>query len=59
MTSRPRCAGPAVHDLEHTFRERWYGSSVLDLPSPVRQLYDRAYHMGATTSLPLPRPGAG
>ncbi len=31
--------GPAVHDLEHTFRERWYGSSVLDLPSPVRQLY--------------------
>ena len=25
--------GAAVHDLEHTFRERWYGSSVLDLPS--------------------------
>ena len=25
--------GPAVHDLEHTFRERWYGSSVLDVPS--------------------------
>ena len=48
--------GPAVHDLEHTFRERWYGSSVLDLPSPVRQLYDRAYHMGATTSRPLPEP---
>jgi phosphatidylserine/phosphatidylglycerophosphate/cardiolipin synthase-like enzyme len=48
--------GPAVHDLEHTFRERWYGSSVLDLPSPVRQLYDRAYHMGATTSRPLPDP---
>jgi phosphatidylserine/phosphatidylglycerophosphate/cardiolipin synthase-like enzyme len=48
--------GPAVHDLEHTFRERWYGSSVLDLPSPVRQLYDRAYHMGATTSRPLPAP---
>ena len=42
--------GPAVHDLEHTFRERWYGSSVLDLPSPIRQLYDRAYHMGAMTS---------
>ena len=42
--------GPAVHDLEHTFRERWYGSSVLDLPSPVRQLYDRAYHMGAMTA---------
>jgi phosphatidylserine/phosphatidylglycerophosphate/cardiolipin synthase-like enzyme len=48
--------GPAVHDLEHTFRERWYGSSVLDLPSPVRQLYDRAYHMGAMTSRPLPEP---
>jgi phosphatidylserine/phosphatidylglycerophosphate/cardiolipin synthase-like enzyme len=48
--------GPAVHDLEHTFRERWYGSSVLDLPSPVRQLYDRAYHMGAMTSRPLPQP---
>jgi phosphatidylserine/phosphatidylglycerophosphate/cardiolipin synthase-like enzyme len=48
--------GPAVHDLEHTFRERWYGSSVLDLPSPLRQLYDRAYHMGAMTSRPLPEP---
>jgi phosphatidylserine/phosphatidylglycerophosphate/cardiolipin synthase-like enzyme len=48
--------GPAVHDLEHTFRERWYGSSVLDLPSPVRQLYDRAYHIGAMTSRPLPEP---
>jgi phosphatidylserine/phosphatidylglycerophosphate/cardiolipin synthase-like enzyme len=50
--------GPAVHDLEHTFRERWYGSSALDLPSPVRQLYDRAYHMGAMTSRPLPEPTA-
>jgi phosphatidylserine/phosphatidylglycerophosphate/cardiolipin synthase-like enzyme len=49
-------SGPAVHDLEHTFRERWYGSSVLDLPSPIRQLYDRAYHMGAMTSRPLPEP---
>ena len=48
--------GPAVHDLEHTFRERWYGSSVLDLSSPVRQLYDRAYHIGAMTSRPLPEP---
>jgi phosphatidylserine/phosphatidylglycerophosphate/cardiolipin synthase-like enzyme len=48
--------GPAVHDLEHTFRERWYGSSVLDLPSPVRQLYDHAYHIGAMTSRPLPEP---
>jgi phosphatidylserine/phosphatidylglycerophosphate/cardiolipin synthase-like enzyme len=50
--------GPAAHDLEHTFRERWYGSSVLDLPSPVRQLYDRAYHIGAMTSRPLPEPTA-
>jgi phosphatidylserine/phosphatidylglycerophosphate/cardiolipin synthase-like enzyme len=48
--------GPAVHDLEHTFRERWYGSNVLDLPSPARQLYDRAYHIGAMTSRPLPEP---
>jgi phosphatidylserine/phosphatidylglycerophosphate/cardiolipin synthase-like enzyme len=48
--------GPAVHDLEHTFRERWYGSSVLDIPSPLRQLYDRAYHAGAMTGRPLPEP---
>jgi phosphatidylserine/phosphatidylglycerophosphate/cardiolipin synthase-like enzyme len=48
--------GPAVHDLEHTFRERWYGSSALDLPSPIRQLYDRTYHMGAMTTRPLPEP---
>ena len=44
------------HDLEYAFRERWYRSSVLDLPSPVRQLYDRAYHIGAMTSRPLPEP---
>jgi phosphatidylserine/phosphatidylglycerophosphate/cardiolipin synthase-like enzyme len=48
--------GPVVHDLEHTFRERWYGSSVLDIPSPLRQLYDRAYHASAMTGLPLPEP---
>jgi phosphatidylserine/phosphatidylglycerophosphate/cardiolipin synthase-like enzyme len=48
--------GAAVHDLEHTFRERWYGSSVLDIPSPIRQLYDRAYHAGAMTGKPLPEP---
>ena len=47
---------PGGHDLEHTFRERWYGSSVLDIPSPFRQLYDRAYHMGAMTGTPAPRP---
>jgi phosphatidylserine/phosphatidylglycerophosphate/cardiolipin synthase-like enzyme len=50
--------GPAVHDLEHTFRERWYGSSILDVSSPARQLYDRAYHIGAMTSRPLPEPTA-
>lgn len=48
--------GPAVHDLEHTFRERWYGSCVIDVPSPLRQLYDRAYHAGAMTGVPLPEP---
>jgi phosphatidylserine/phosphatidylglycerophosphate/cardiolipin synthase-like enzyme len=48
--------GPAIHDLEHTFRERWYGSSVLDVPSPVRQLYDRAYHASAMTGKALPEP---
>ncbi|HEY5183695.1 MAG TPA: phospholipase D family protein [Actinomycetes bacterium] len=48
--------GPAVHDLEHTFRERWYGSSVLDIPSPIRQFYDRTYHASAMTGLPLPEP---
>jgi hypothetical protein len=48
--------GPAVHDLEHTFRERWYGSSVLDVPSPFRMLYDRVYHAGAMTGRPLPEP---
>lgn len=48
--------GPAVHDLEHTFRERWYGSSSLDVPGPVRRLYDRAYHIGATPGRPLPDP---
>jgi phosphatidylserine/phosphatidylglycerophosphate/cardiolipin synthase-like enzyme len=49
--------GPAVDDLEHTFRERWYGSSVLDIPSPIRQLYDRAYHASAMTGAALPEPG--
>lgn len=48
--------GAATYDLEHTFRERWYGSSVLDIPSPIRQLYDRAYHASAMTGLPLPLP---
>ena len=48
--------GPAVHDLEHSFRERWYGSSALEVSSPVRQAYDRAHHLGATTRRQLPDP---
>ena len=39
-------AGPAVTDVEHTFRERWYGSSILDLSSPIRMVIDRAYMAG-------------
>lgn len=46
--------GPAVGDIEHTFRERWYGSTVLDLSSPVRMLLDRAYHAGKLVGAELP-----
>lgn len=48
--------GPAVADLALTFRERWEGSTALDLPSPLRMLYDRTYHAGALTGGELPRP---
>lgn len=48
--------GPAIADLEHTFRERWYGSTVLDLSSPVRMLIDRAYHAGKLVGRDLPQP---
>ncbi len=48
--------GPAVADLEHTFRERWYGSTVLDLSSPARTLIDRAYHAGKLAGRDLPEP---
>jgi phosphatidylserine/phosphatidylglycerophosphate/cardiolipin synthase-like enzyme len=48
--------GPAVADLEHTFRERWYGNTVLDLSSPVRMLIDRAYHAGKLVGRELPEP---
>lgn len=48
--------GPAVADLEDTFRERWYGSTVLDVPSPVRMLIDRAYHAGKLVGRELPEP---
>ncbi len=46
--------GPAVNDLALTFRERWEGSTVLDLPSPLRMLWDRTYHAGALTGSDLP-----
>ena len=46
--------GPAVSDLALTFRERWEGSTVLDLPSPLRMLYDRTYHAGKMTGKDLP-----
>jgi phosphatidylserine/phosphatidylglycerophosphate/cardiolipin synthase-like enzyme len=48
--------GPAIADVEQTFRERWAGSSVLDIPSPLRMLADRAYHAGAMVGPELPEP---
>jgi phosphatidylserine/phosphatidylglycerophosphate/cardiolipin synthase-like enzyme len=48
--------GPAVADIEHTFRERWYGSTALDLSSPLRMLIDRAYHAGKLVGRDLPEP---
>ena len=51
-----QCAitGPAVADVELTFRERWDGSTVLDIPSPIRMLVDRAYHASRMTGVDLP-----
>ncbi len=46
--------GPAVGDVEHSFRERWYGSSVLDLSSPIRSLIDRVYMAGQMVGRELP-----
>ena len=51
-------AGPAVNDVELTFRERWYGSSALDLSSPLRAALDRVYMAGKLTGRDLPEPGA-
>ncbi|RZS90021.1 phosphatidylserine/phosphatidylglycerophosphate/cardiolipin synthase-like enzyme [Motilibacter rhizosphaerae] len=48
--------GPAVGDLSLTFRERWDGSSPLDLPSPLRMLWDRTWHAGVVTGSALPDP---
>jgi phosphatidylserine/phosphatidylglycerophosphate/cardiolipin synthase-like enzyme len=45
--------GPAITDVEKTFRERWDGSTVLDLPSPIRMILDRTYHAGALTGRDL------
>jgi len=49
--------GPAVVDVENTFRERWEGSA-LDVPSPFRMLFDRVRHATpmTTSDLPEPRP---
>ncbi len=47
-------AGPAVGDVEHTFRERWDGNNALDLSSPVRSLVDRAYMAGVMVGRDLP-----
>ena len=53
-----QCAinGPAVSDVEHTFRERWYGSSALDLSSPFRAVIDRTYMAGRLAGRRLPPP---
>ena len=48
--------GPAVRDLEHSFRERWHGSSALAVHPRVRRLYDDAYSIGSASSRPLPEP---
>lgn len=47
--------GPAVVDVEKTFRERWAGSS-LDVPSPFRMLVDRVRHATPITTSDLPEP---
>jgi hypothetical protein len=49
-------AGPAIGDVEHTFRERWYGNNALDLSSPIRSLMDRAYMAGQMVGRDLPEP---
>ena len=46
--------GPAVNDVELTFRERWEGSTLLDFPSPLRMAFDRVRHAGILTDPELP-----
>ena len=48
--------GPAVCDVELTFRERWEGSNALDFPSPLRMAFDRVRHAGILTTPDLPEP---
>jgi phosphatidylserine/phosphatidylglycerophosphate/cardiolipin synthase-like enzyme len=48
--------GPAVDDLESTFRERWDGSSVLGTAELIRRLSERTYHLGAMSRRALPAP---
>lgn len=47
--------GPAVGDLEYTFRERWDDPTSLENPNPVRRLYYRLRPV-ATSTEPLPDP---
>ncbi len=50
--------GPAVNDVDLTFRERWYGSSPLDLSSPLRAALDRVHMAGKLTGRELPEQAA-
>ncbi|WP_085949664.1 MULTISPECIES: phospholipase D family protein [Frankia] len=49
--------GPAVGDLEHTFRERWDDPSSLDNPNPLRRLFYRIRPVATRTDeLPAQQP---
>lgn len=52
--------GPAVRDLERTFRERWLGNTTVFAPTRIRGLSDTPFHLGATLRrLPRPLPDDG
>src|SRR4051794_33332004 len=46
--------GPAVADLEHTFRERWNDPEALDSRNPYRMLVDLRSGIHVHPQLPLP-----